>query len=508
MTAATATPRVMRDRLLKAIDGQSNIRNMVVVVEVISSLEKYSITKEVLEETRLGKLINDIRKKTKNEDLAKRAKKLLRTWQKLIDPGQGGLVSKELTGASWSSKGSIHPCSSPPALSKTGSELKARSDFSNCSPNPEPISNRKRRCDKKEDQTKKPKVAHDDTTQQPSNRLGGSFKIPANTNAHQPSDRDASKYLDSSKSNKVPIHAVKPHPSASVYSNPPNTLMQQQVRWDKHQPRSPGCLLQHPESLKQEAVIKKTQSSGNLGVKVEESAQSLNVHTNHSRSANLEFQSRTSSLVDETIINDAVNKKREKYRAKDYVVNLNGPITEDKSKPVRLKDRRITFDPSTGQIKHTCPKESSEDQEVSEFQLKPNQPIPPSPFQQADWKELSRSEIIQSYLTQQSNILSSSGAPIPGAKLFMSEVCRRADHQKRNTTETSILASDHHVKELPGVSREISSEDLSRLQRRRWSGVNGCYDTKGNWYAWTECISLDPHGDESRLNILPYVCLD
>ncbi|XP_054909008.1 mediator of RNA polymerase II transcription subunit 26-like [Poeciliopsis prolifica] len=504
MSAATATPRVMRDRLLQAIDGQSNIRNMVVVVEVISSLEKYSITKEVLEETRLGKLINDIRKKTKNEDLAKRAKKLLRTWQKLIDPGQDGLVSKELTGACWSSKGSSYPCSSLPVLSKTGSELKARSDFNNCSPNSEPMSNRKRRCDKKEGQTKKPRVAHDDTKQQPSNGLGGNFKIPANTNAHQPSDRNTSKYLDNSKSNKVPVHAVKPHASASVYSNPPNMLMQQQVRWDKHQPRSPGCLLQHPESLKQEAVIKKTQTSGNPGVKAEESAQTLNVHINHSGSANLEFQSRTSSLDDETITNDAVKMKREKYRGKDYVVNLNGPITEDKSKPVRLKDRRITFDPLTGQIKRICPKESSEEQKVSELQLKPNQPIPPSPFQQTHWKEQSRSEIIQSYLTQQSNILSSSGAH----NLFMSEVCKRADHQKRNTTETSILVSDHHVKELPGVSREISSEDLTRLQRRRWSGVNGCYDTKGNWYDWTECISLDLHGDESRLNILPYVCLD
>ncbi|XP_012735460.2 mediator of RNA polymerase II transcription subunit 26 [Fundulus heteroclitus] len=526
MTAATATPRVMRDRLLQAIDGQSNIRNMMVVVEVISSLEKYPVTTEVLEETRLGKLINDIRKKTKNEDLAKRAKRLLRNWQRLIDPAEGGLLGKGLAGASWSSKGGAPPCSSPPAapaaLSKTGPELKARSDFNNCSPKLEQIGNRKRRCDLKEGHllpTKKPKPTRHDAVQHskqlPSTGLGGRFKFPANIHTQQPLDRGTSNPLDSNVANKVPVHAVKARPSASVHSKPPSTV--EQVGWDKpasggqHQPRGPRFPLQLPENPKQEAVVKKavskTQSGAGPGAEV-------SVRTDRSGSAHLEPRSRTTSnsrcesvsLVDEDAANDAGRKKRQKHGAKDYVLNLDGPIREDSGSPARLKERRITFDPSTGQIKRACPKDSPGKQEVSGLQSsepsKQSQPAPPpplpppSPFQQTDWKELSRSEIIQSYLSQQSNILSSSGLHTPTA------------HVSSSVTETRILASKRPAKELPGVGREISSADLKRLQGQRWSGVNGCYDTQGNWYDWTECISLDPHGDDSRLNILPYVCLD
>lgn len=383
------------------------------------------------------------------------------------------------------------------------------------------MNNMKRRIDKKETellQTKKPKTTHDDTPKPPlSNGLGRSFKTAANINTHKPSDRDGSNCLNNNKpKNKAPIHALKPHQRTSTYSNPPSTLTQWQVICDEpatggqHQPRGPRCPSQLLENPNQEGVLKKpvskTQRSANPCVKVGNEdipgpggpAHTINVQTDHSVSSNLQFRSRTP-------ITSLHDSKRDS-------AHLGGESTINRSRPPKLKDRRLTFDPSTGQIKQTCLKESSEKQEVSEQQLSeqvmPNQPIPPSPIQQTDWKELSKSEIIQSYLTQQSNILSLSGVHTPGDHSFMSEVCKRADQRSSTSTETRILASECPAKDFPGISREVSKEDLNRLQRQRWSGVNGCYDTKGNWYDWTQCISLDPHGDESRLNILPYVCLD
>ncbi|XP_036970485.1 mediator of RNA polymerase II transcription subunit 26-like isoform X1 [Acanthopagrus latus] len=577
MTAATATatPQVMRDRLLQAIDGQSNqICNMVAVMEVISYLEKYPITKEALEETRLGKLINDVRKKTKNEDLARRAKKLLRNWQKLIEPGKGEVSSKGHTGASWSSNGGAHPCISTPAATtpsgKTGPELKNRNDFNNySSPKVEKLSNRKRKCDQKEGQLLPAKISKttlndkiQNSTQLPTNGIGGSSDILADACAHQPLDRDISEPLDSDRLNKIPVNAVKPHPSAPGYSKPPSTssllkasVLQQQARQEQaasggqYRPRSPRGSLHSPQTPKQEAGVKKmalqVQSPSSLTVRpgsvdtsgLGSSPQSFSVsvqglHTDGSWSADLDSKSRLPdpslhnsvigcsngvSLDDGGAVSNMGRRRGHKYKTKDYVVKLDNQAVEDGTKPVRLKDRRLTFDPVTGQIKSSFHKESCQEGEVrldlkteSQWseQPKQNPPVGPSPFQQTDWKELSRSDIIQSYLSQQSNVLTSSGAHTPGAHFFMTEFLKKEEHQSKDAKKTHTLAPELPARVLPGISRDVISEDLDRLHTQHWSGVNGCYDTKGNWFDWTDCISLDPHGDESRLNILPYVCLD
>lgn len=59
---------------------------MQAVVEIITALERTSITEELLKTTRLGKYINELRKKTSNEILAKRAKELLKKWRDQVIP--------------------------------------------------------------------------------------------------------------------------------------------------------------------------------------------------------------------------------------------------------------------------------------------------------------------------------------------------------------------------------------------------------------------------------------
>ncbi|XP_033214466.1 mediator of RNA polymerase II transcription subunit 26 isoform X2 [Belonocnema kinseyi] len=61
------------------------VTDMRTVVDVITTLERVAITKEVLEVTRLGKYVNDIRRKLSNAELARRMKDLVRRWRTWIN---------------------------------------------------------------------------------------------------------------------------------------------------------------------------------------------------------------------------------------------------------------------------------------------------------------------------------------------------------------------------------------------------------------------------------------
>lgn len=602
MTAATATPQQMRDRLLQAIDGQSNICNMVAVMEVISYLEKYPITKETLEETRLGKLINDVRKKTKDEDLAKRAKKLLRGWQKLIEPGQSEAPSKGHSTTPGSANGGTFPCRTelpPPAATppsgKTVPELKSRNDFNNCyTPQAEKPGGRKRKGEQRDGQHLPAKIskttAYEKVQNSPRLATNGLRVGPeAFTDTFDAPADFAAEHLDNDRLSKIPVNAVKPHPSSQSLAKPPSTsallkaaVLQQQARLEQTAPapappKSPRSSSHSPRTSRQDVVAKQPalsapkvaslsspalspaslESSAPPGPSPSPSPRPLtpcvqvsfqdgpgaaestlpwdgladsDPHLQHSNRIpdsprNSLHNSKALSLSEGAIKvegDDSVSvigrKKRKKYRPRDYTVNLDGQLGEESTKPVRLKDRRLTFDPVTGQIKPLSHKESYVETDVppqphwteppTQGSSNQNPPATPSPFQQTNWKELSRNEIIQSYLNRQSNVLTSSGAQTSGAHFFMTEYLKQEEDHVKEARKTHVMAPTLPDMDLPGVSREVTREELNRIHTQLWPGVNGCFDSKDKWYDWTECISLDPHGDESRLNILPYVCLD
>ncbi|XP_030763847.1 mediator of RNA polymerase II transcription subunit 26 [Sitophilus oryzae] len=82
----------LTQRLLRSLDSNYNVINMFEIVEIISLLEKVAITKELLETTRLGKHINELRRKTTNADLSRRAKELLKKWRSMVIPTENGQI--------------------------------------------------------------------------------------------------------------------------------------------------------------------------------------------------------------------------------------------------------------------------------------------------------------------------------------------------------------------------------------------------------------------------------
>lgn len=88
------SPGQIKEKLLQALDRDYHVVDMALALEAVSLLERTTVTKEALETTRLGRLVNEMRKKTNNDNLARRAKDLVRRWRDMVskplENGTGG----------------------------------------------------------------------------------------------------------------------------------------------------------------------------------------------------------------------------------------------------------------------------------------------------------------------------------------------------------------------------------------------------------------------------------
>lgn len=448
------------------------------------------------------------------------------------------MLTKEHKGALWSPQSSRTPCIS--AFSTTahsgimGTELKNRNNFNNCSsPKVSKLNYRKSIDSHKEGHffpAALSKVTLSDKTScsqhLPKNGMIDGPELYSETSAHHAVEWDFSEHLlCNEKPNKIPVSWVKPHPKVTAYSKPPSTsfllkasVQQKQSR--KEQVTSRGRFelksssAHGPQNSKQEHDTK--QNAAQVQRVLSPATRPTFCQGPSCQPSNVSTLEEGFSFQDDNT-RKSKKMKGKKHRSKDHVIQLNKQTPEKGTKPGMFQDR-VSFDPETVQIVSSFNEESREMQDFSSVHKVESQASTEQskflstashcPFQQTDWKMLARSEIIQSYLSQQSSVLASSGARTPGGHFFMTECLKKEGQQSQGDCKRHTLEPEVSPEELPGINREITTEDLKRLHTHRWAGVNGCYDTKGQWFDWSECISLDPQGDESKLNILPYVCLD
>lgn len=79
----------IKSMLISSVDKNFNVIDQDRLNQILSLLESYPMTQAELEKTRIGKYINEVRKKTADTSLAKRAKELVKKWQRVINSHAG-----------------------------------------------------------------------------------------------------------------------------------------------------------------------------------------------------------------------------------------------------------------------------------------------------------------------------------------------------------------------------------------------------------------------------------
>ncbi|KAI5101660.1 mediator of RNA polymerase II transcription subunit 26 [Silurus meridionalis] len=512
---ATVTAQQIRDRLLQATDAHSNINNLTAVVDVISTLEMYPITKEALEETRLGKLINDLRKKTRDEDLAKRAKKLLRNWQKLIDPQQPEILPMELSSTLNSVVRSNQSQSVPPqTLTVNDSKSVIHSVHTSSTEKFNPVKH-----------TKKQKVEKNLPTSK-GTRRSALLSASGGPEDLQISTGSVRHFSSQDPTGPTILRAsVLQQPGQRDITAVEKVKRKARCQYTKQSPRSVKQLVpsKQPTSFPPTDPDSLPAHHHSKDLSNPENGSLLNSERTHEQTNNLQNKSKGLARLQPGLLSEVTNTenekdlrptdgKRRKPQLRDNTSNVKGRSSDDVSKPAQVKNRKLTFDPHTQQIRPSAVTPSEEQPNPA---LDVNEPVKqspstasPSPLHKMNWKDMSQNEIVKHYLNLQNNLLKTSGSQVPSAQFFMSESLKCEENNAKETNKTYIQVTEVLETGLPGIDRDITTEDVYKINNNHWPGVNGCYDNIGQWYGWTECISLDMYGDGSKLNILPYVCID
>ncbi|GLV37049.1 Mediator complex subunit 26 [Carabus blaptoides fortunei] len=224
----------LSQKLQRSLDNNYNVIDMPAVIEIISTLEKTAVTKELLETTRLAKSINELRRRTSNESLAKRAKQLLKKWRDLILPNANGQVKPVPVTSAPNNSNNLVTSSSSPAVSGGGGAAGERSN----SPDTGQLSGKSRKRPARS--TPEP---HNNAPKRPVSSLNGQAReldFSDNSNCSMKDFTSAARKSDVIFINSDSNSSLPDHHSLDSHSNDPMDLVDSSTAIPKKRGRKKG----------------------------------------------------------------------------------------------------------------------------------------------------------------------------------------------------------------------------------------------------------------------------
>lgn len=370
-----ATLSEIRNRLARAVDDNGSVRDMDTAVEAISVLEKTPVTKEALEETRLGLHVNNIRRATRNSPLAKRAKNLIKSWQQMIEKKETPFRVQRTRPETPNSLGSSPSPPEPPrdciVHSHSSPQLSARIPRSNTPT-----------FDGKGKRNKKRKPLHDGTKLSKKSDVNDGLMTHRLQSSEvrlqqQSLDTGQSTILNGYTMSSKPVAAVKPiinpnPPSSSDRSSSLSMKTQNSKLSVPHKSPKSKKTLKIPHNAPSpvpNAITRQGDIYNNNNTKMKSSKSAPNV-TVSKPSSDKPFQNEgsisTSSLsakTQSTVLSGGNLKRKHNF--------ISSPSSPDLTfdRPRKAKERRLTYDPVTKELKvpshgedtsHQAPKLSSQ----------------------------------------------------------------------------------------------------------------------------------------------------
>ncbi|XP_033095660.1 mediator of RNA polymerase II transcription subunit 26-like isoform X2 [Anneissia japonica] len=490
------------------------------VLEAIHVLEKTFIPKESLEETRLGKLVNDIRKKSADRELTNRCRKLVRQWQKQHLKNSNGSSNSPQANQRTppSSAGAVASApASNPASSESLSLVQegAPSQPSVDKTNP---ANRKRR----KAETSSPREG------QPSAKLVKSSKVH-DSNGIPREGKTVKSGLKKTNENKNKHVGLASHQKLSKSGQSVSNLSPSISK----RTSSPNV-----NSLENAKRLPKVKSSNSLGIaEGSKSAKSspglLKPETTKSPSSALgrlkaspksRFSPKISNTLKDGKRNNVVSpafasvshprRKEEKTSAAPPMQSIFDDDSKVKTKSIFDDDEHHLYGDSSldrslrsdekfesSSRTHSLFDEDGDVANDSTIYMKSNQDTLEKNSLLFSSKHVDNVSHSQTFVDTESNINALRTSPPLESKM---DTCLTSCSMKQEH-EGTIQRND--ISEEP--VRIVTEGEIDRIHTTHWSGVNGCYDLERQWHGWSSGYSI-PHENsgDNALHILPYVCLD